>query len=207
MDQHFEWHAHEPAALRAGLQPAIIDVVRHRKPVDGLGEKEATLIRLGREAIGKHKVSDETFDAGLRLFGKDLLLHYVSLIGLRRYRDFLLTVFDQHLPEGEEPPRSRRKGMQKALVLLLGLVLLSGSSAVVAQETVVMHADGPPNEGYKIIYYAAQSGLFRKYGLTVEPNIVNSGNAAMAALAGGAVDVAWTNLLPVLQCICAACHS
>jgi 4-carboxymuconolactone decarboxylase len=101
MDQHFEWHAHEPAALRAGLEPAIIDVVRHRKPLEGIGEKEAALIRLGREAIGKHKVASETFDAALRLFGKDELLHYVSLMGNYSATAILLTVFDQQLPEGK----------------------------------------------------------------------------------------------------------
>jgi 4-carboxymuconolactone decarboxylase len=101
MDQHFEWHAHEPAALRAGLEPQIIDVIRHRKPLDGIGEREATMIRLGREAVTEHKVSQATFDAALRLFGKEPLLHYVSLMGSYAATAILLTVFDQHLPEGK----------------------------------------------------------------------------------------------------------
>ncbi len=31
----FEWHAHESAARTAGLDPAIIDVVRYRRPIAG----------------------------------------------------------------------------------------------------------------------------------------------------------------------------
>lgn len=100
-DQHFEWHAHEPAALKAGLEPQVIDIVRNRKPADGIGEKEAALIRLGREAIGKHKVTPETFAEALRLLGKEALLHYVSLMGSYAATAILLTVFDQHLPEGK----------------------------------------------------------------------------------------------------------
>lgn len=52
MDQRFEWYAHEAAGLKEGLDPAIIDVVRYRRPVNGLGDKEAALIMLGREALG-----------------------------------------------------------------------------------------------------------------------------------------------------------
>jgi len=32
LDNQFEWTAHEPAALREGLEPAIIDVVKYRSP-------------------------------------------------------------------------------------------------------------------------------------------------------------------------------
>lgn len=100
MNAHFEWFAHEPAGRKAGLEPEIIDVVRYRKPLDGLGEREAALIALGREAIGAHKVSSKTFADALRIFGKELLLHYVSLMGNYAGTAILLAVFDQQLPEG-----------------------------------------------------------------------------------------------------------
>lgn len=101
MDAKFEWHAHEPEALRQGLEPEIIDVVRYRKPTTGLGEKEAALIQLGREAIGKHKVAPETFATALRLFGKELLLHFVTLMGEYVGTSILLATFGQELPEGQ----------------------------------------------------------------------------------------------------------
>src|SRR5213083_1454374 len=49
LDNQFEWTAHEPAALQEGLDAAIIEVVRHRKPISGLGTKETLIISLGRE--------------------------------------------------------------------------------------------------------------------------------------------------------------
>ena len=54
LDQQFEWTAHEPAALKEGLEPAIVDVVKHRKPVDGLGEKEAVIVSFGRSTTSRN---------------------------------------------------------------------------------------------------------------------------------------------------------
>jgi 4-carboxymuconolactone decarboxylase len=99
-DQRFEWHAHEGVALKEGLEPAIIDVIRWRRPLTGLGEKEATLISLAREAIGKHDVRPETFAAALRLFGKEDLILYLSLMGEYASTGYLLHAFNQQLPEG-----------------------------------------------------------------------------------------------------------
>ena len=41
--------------------------------------------------------------------------------------------------------------------------------------------------------------MFAKYGLDVEPRITNGGAVVLAGLAGGSYDVAYTNLVPVLQ--------
>ena len=102
--QQFEWAAHEPAGLKAGLEPAIIDIVKHRKPVTGIGEKEATIIQVGREAIGKRKVSSDTFARALKLFGKEVLVNMVSLMGQYAGTAILLNTFDQQLPPGQKPP-------------------------------------------------------------------------------------------------------
>ena len=58
-DQPYEWSLHEMEAIAVGLDPAVIDVVRHRKPLTAVGDKEATIIGLARE-IGAHRVTPET---------------------------------------------------------------------------------------------------------------------------------------------------
>lgn len=78
-DSQYEWTAHEPYALKAGVDPAIIDVVKHRKPVSGLPEKEAAIISFGRELFGKRKVGDETYDRALRALGQKGVVHMVAL--------------------------------------------------------------------------------------------------------------------------------
>lgn len=103
MDSQFEWSAHEPAGLRVGLEQSIIDVVKHRRPLAGLGEQEAAIIQLGREAFGRHKVEPETFARALRLFGRQGLVNIVSLMGHYSATAVLLTTFDQQLRPGQEP--------------------------------------------------------------------------------------------------------
>ena len=103
MDSQFEWTVHEPAARKAGLEQEIIDVVRDRRPITQLGEKESLIIQLGREALGKHKVSSNTFARALKLFGKRELVHWVSLIGHYAATAVLLTTFDQQIAPGQKP--------------------------------------------------------------------------------------------------------
>lgn len=99
-NSRFEWDAHEANGLKVGLTPAIIDVVRLRKPLTGLGEKEAALIELGREAVGKHSVSSATFATALNLFGRQQLVDWVGLMGDYTGTAILLTAFAQQLPPG-----------------------------------------------------------------------------------------------------------
>ncbi len=103
MDQQFEWTVHEGVALQEGLEPAIIDVVRLRKPLTGLGEKETAIIQLGREVFRNHRLSPDTFTRALQLFGNKTLVDLVSLMGNYASTAVLLTTFDQQLPPGQKP--------------------------------------------------------------------------------------------------------
>jgi NitT/TauT family transport system substrate-binding protein len=58
---------------------------------------------------------------------------------------------------------------------------------------------GPPIDDYKPVYYGIQSGLFRRHGVAVEATNTNSGSAALAAVVGGSVQIAFTSLPAVLQ--------
>ena len=71
----YEWSAHEPPALAAGLEPEIVEIVKQRTPLDeagdvpGLGDVERTIIRFTREAVSDERVSAETFARARELFG------------------------------------------------------------------------------------------------------------------------------------------
>lgn len=100
MDSHFEWHAHEAVARREGLEDELIDIVRHRKRVRGIGEKEAAIIKLGREAIGRHRVRRSTYAKAIELFGAETLVNLVALMGSYAATAMSLAVFAQQLPDG-----------------------------------------------------------------------------------------------------------
>jgi 4-carboxymuconolactone decarboxylase len=103
MDHQFEWAAHEKAALKAGIEPALIDIIKYKKPLAGVVEKEAVTIQFGRELFGKRKVSSETFAHALQLYGKKGLVDLVSLMSQYTATGALLTAFDMQLPEGQKP--------------------------------------------------------------------------------------------------------
>jgi 4-carboxymuconolactone decarboxylase len=46
-NQQYEWSAHEPAGLKAGLDQSVIDAVKYDRDLAGLPDKDPTVIRLG----------------------------------------------------------------------------------------------------------------------------------------------------------------
>jgi NitT/TauT family transport system substrate-binding protein len=86
-----------------------------------------------------------------------------------------------------------------ALAIAASAVLLAFHVAQGQSALTVVRAVGPPNDGYKAVYYAVKAGIFKKYGLDVQTSIVASGAAAAAALSGGAADIAYTNILTLIQ--------
>jgi NitT/TauT family transport system substrate-binding protein len=85
-------------------------------------------------------------------------------------------------------PDLKRRGV---LLATVGLAALGGRRA--QAQAAPLHVIGPPNDGYKAVYYGVRSGIFRKYGVDVEATLINSGAAAAAALIGATADIAYTN--------------
>ena len=102
-DSEYEWTAHEPQALQAGLQPEIVDVVKYRKAATGLAEKDAALIDLGREVLQKHHVTSATFARAQKLFGDKQLVEFSSLMGDYTATAILLNTFDQRIRPKDKP--------------------------------------------------------------------------------------------------------
>jgi 4-carboxymuconolactone decarboxylase len=103
MDCVYVWTAHEPAAQKAGLQQEIIDIVKFRRPVTKLAEKDALIVQLGRDAIGKHKVSSDTFARAQKQFGNQGLVNIVALMGDYAATTMMLNVADQHVRPKDTP--------------------------------------------------------------------------------------------------------
>jgi 4-carboxymuconolactone decarboxylase len=102
-DSQYEWTINEPAALQEGLEPTIVEIVRHRKSPTGLAAKEATLIEFGRELFGRHNVGSETYARALKAFGERDLVDLVSLMAQHAADGALAIAFDQHVPAGQKP--------------------------------------------------------------------------------------------------------
>jgi 4-carboxymuconolactone decarboxylase len=102
-DSEYVWTAHQPQGLKAGLEPAIIDVVKYRKPTAGLSEKDAVIIEMGREVFEKHHVGSANFARARSLFGDRGVVDYAALMGDYAATTTLLNVMDQHIRPADKP--------------------------------------------------------------------------------------------------------
>jgi 4-carboxymuconolactone decarboxylase len=103
MDSQFEWVAHEPEALKAGVPQEVVDVIRHRRSTAGIDATDALVIELGRQVWREHKVSAETFAKAKALFGPNKVVELVMLMGNYAATAALLATVDMQLHPGKKP--------------------------------------------------------------------------------------------------------
>ena len=100
-DQPYEWSLHEMEAVAVGLEPATIDVVRHRRPLTGLTETQTVVIQIGREISTTHRLSRETYARAVKVLGSSVnLVDIVDLMATYTATAARLSAFNQHMPPG-----------------------------------------------------------------------------------------------------------
>ena len=103
MDSQFEWVAHEGEALKEGVEPGVIDVIKQRRSTAGLDATDAIVIELGRQLWRDHNVASELFGRAKSLFGPHKLVDLVLLMGNYAGTAALLTAVDMQLHKGKQP--------------------------------------------------------------------------------------------------------
>jgi NitT/TauT family transport system substrate-binding protein len=86
------------------------------------------------------------------------------------------------------------RGVKRGTALAATAAFALAGRGANAQTASTLRVIGPPNDGFKAVFYAIRAGIFAKNGVTVQTTLVNSGAAAAAALIGGAADIAYTNM-------------
>lgn len=108
INNQYEYTAHEPLAIAAGLEQEIIDIVRFRRPVEGnpaipsFGETEQVIVQFAREVISEERVSSETFARAIDIFGEEGVMDLTGLIGYYSFVAITLKAFDVQRPAGSE---------------------------------------------------------------------------------------------------------
>jgi 4-carboxymuconolactone decarboxylase len=77
----FEWFAHYPIGLKAGLSPALIGDLRVGKRPQNMKPEETVAYDFTTELCRKHFVSDATFRTAKALWGEKTVVDLTSLIG------------------------------------------------------------------------------------------------------------------------------
>lgn len=80
-DAKFEWYAHYPLALQAGLSPEIAADLAHGERPRGMGPDEAAVYDFCTELRRTRRVSDATYAAAHKLLGEQGVIDLIAVSG------------------------------------------------------------------------------------------------------------------------------
>jgi 4-carboxymuconolactone decarboxylase len=98
---NLEWNGHEATALKNGVDARIIDVIRKRGAVTGLDEKDAIVIRFGRQMFTDKKVDSATYAKVVELYGKKGAMDLVAVMITYADSGFYGIAVDEHPAPGK----------------------------------------------------------------------------------------------------------
>jgi 4-carboxymuconolactone decarboxylase len=102
--QQYEWNAHYPAALKAGLKPEIVAAVAEGRRPEQMAEDETILYDLCLELQRHHSVSDATYARALAKFGEAGIVEATSMAGYYTLLAMVMNTARTPLPAGAKPP-------------------------------------------------------------------------------------------------------
>jgi 4-carboxymuconolactone decarboxylase len=100
----YEWWAHHPLALKAGLAPAIAEALKVGRRPDGMQPDEAAVYDFCVELSKRQAVSDATFERVRTLLGEQQVVDLVALTGFYAQVSMVLNVAEAGIPGGGAPP-------------------------------------------------------------------------------------------------------
>ena len=97
-DENYEWNSHEAGAKRANVDQKTIDAIKFNRPLDGLPEKDALVVRFGRAIFQDRKVSPELYAKVVEVFGQQGMFELTAVMGDYAMAAIMLRAVDQHVP-------------------------------------------------------------------------------------------------------------
>jgi 4-carboxymuconolactone decarboxylase len=99
----YEWYAHKPLALQAGLNPAIVDALAAGQRPPGMQRDEAAVYNFCTEILNQKQVSDATFQAAKDSLGERGVVDLMAVFGYYNLVSIVLNVDRYPLPDGAKP--------------------------------------------------------------------------------------------------------
>jgi 4-carboxymuconolactone decarboxylase len=99
----FEWHAHAPQAIEAGVSREVIEAIRDRcRPVFDKKDEEAVYEYVS-ELLETRKASDKTYQALLAQVTQEQAIEITAIAGFYTTLAMLIVAFEVDLPKGAKP--------------------------------------------------------------------------------------------------------
>ena len=103
-ESKYEWFAHRPLAVKAGLAEAIADAVAKGQRPDGMKEDEALVYDFCTTLHRRHFVDDALFERARTLLGDQGVVDLIGVSGYYTLVSMVLNVAEIPLPVGTPPP-------------------------------------------------------------------------------------------------------
>jgi 4-carboxymuconolactone decarboxylase len=100
----FEWAVHAPIALKAGLAPDVVEVIRTGGQPTFDRSDEAALHAFTHELLHNRKVSEASYRTAESELGSRALVDLVGIIGYYGLISITIVAFEVPVPEGATEP-------------------------------------------------------------------------------------------------------
>jgi 4-carboxymuconolactone decarboxylase len=104
----YEWYAHHPLAMKAGLDPHIAAELAEGKRPSGMKEDEALVYDFSTQLRDKHNVEDATYNAAVRKLGEQGVMDLIAVNGYYDLVSMTLNVAQVRPPEAEKVPIAQK---------------------------------------------------------------------------------------------------
>lgn len=101
--QQYEWNAHAPLALQAGVSRDIVNAIAEGRRPDGMNEEQASLYALCDELHRSQSVSDATYANAVAKFGEAGVIDALGITGYYTMLAMVLNTARTPLPDGAKP--------------------------------------------------------------------------------------------------------
>ena len=100
----FEFYAHAPLALAAGVDPAVVEAIRKGERPSPSNPSEQAAYQLTQALLDRHGWTDEEYAAGRAVFTEQELVELVTVVGYYCQISLTLNAFRVALPPGSADP-------------------------------------------------------------------------------------------------------
>jgi 4-carboxymuconolactone decarboxylase len=100
----YEWHAHAPLALEAGVPPAAIEAIRTGAVPSIIAADQALVYRAISELINMKRLSSTVFTEAIAAFGERGVVELGTIVGYYTAIGNALNAFEVTLPAGAPQP-------------------------------------------------------------------------------------------------------
>jgi len=100
----YEWYAHAPLALKAGLDPAVLKAIGEGRKPDNMKEDEAVVWEFNTQLRRDHHVDDAIYARAMEKFGEKGIVDLIAVNGYYDVVSMTLNVARVSPPAGEAMP-------------------------------------------------------------------------------------------------------